>query len=76
MLEGKYKEIETQLSELQEDNDSNKKIIEAQRKKDYDNLIKQKADIRSNKKYHKVSFGNYWFRFKLFLWKLVLRLYN
>lgn len=66
MLKDKYKELEKLEQELvEEDFTSNRENLQL-----FTELLNSKEEIRSNKKQYKIKRKDYWFRFKLFLWKV------
>lgn len=68
-FESKYKELEEELSEKKfEDIDKN---VNSDRDFIFKQLISHKEEIRSGKKYHKKKSKDYFYRLKLFFWKLI-----
>lgn len=76
MLDNKYKELEEQLASVEEDVKSNASILEVQKKKDFQELMKYRDEIKTKKRHHKVSFGGYGYKIKMFFWRILWWLYN
>lgn len=76
MLDNKYKELEEQLASVEEDVKSSASILEVQKKKDFQELIKYRDEIKTKKRHHKVSFSGYGYKIKMFFWRILWWLYN
>jgi len=75
MLDNKYKEIKEELSGFNEDIETLKTELEREKNRQLLDLVGVKSEIKSGKKYSKLGGRNWWFRFKLYIWKLLMSFY-
>ena len=70
-FDNKYKEYERVLSLIEKDHGNKLNALELQKQRDINELLKCKNEIKSNVPL-KTKRKDYWFRFKLWLWKIFL----
>lgn len=70
-FDNKYKEYERVLSLIEKDKGNKLSALELQKQRDINELLKYKNEIKSNIPL-KTKGKDYWYRFKLWLWKIFL----
>ncbi len=75
MLGDKYKELNEELSKFNEESTKTTNELEREKKIQIAEFIALKDEIKSGKKYSKIGGRNWWFRIKLFFWRLLMSTY-
>lgn len=76
MLDDKYKKYNEELSGFKSDEEEFKQQSDYYRERYKADLLSVKSEINSGKKYSKLGGRNYWFKFKLFLWKILIAIFR
>ena len=75
MLDDKYKELNEELSGFNKDLDKMNENLELTKKNQLQEFLSARSEIKSGKKYSKLGGFNWWFKFKLFFWRLLMSFY-
>lgn len=75
MLGNKYNELNEELSGFNQDLGEMNRILELNKKQQLQEFLSVKSEIQSGKKYSKLGGFNWWFKFKLFFWRLLMSFY-
>lgn len=71
MFDDKYREIKDELSDFYSDREAMNKKLAIDKDNQFKDLIRHKDEIKSGIRVYRTKRKDYWFRFKLFFWRLL-----
>lgn len=75
MFDDKYKDLKDELSDFYSDREAIKRNLEIEKGNQFKDLIRDKTEIKSGMRLYRKRRKDYWFHFKLFVWRFLKMFY-
>jgi hypothetical protein len=71
MSDDKYKNLKDELSEFYADREAMQRNLEQEKGNQFKDLMRDKAEIKSGMRIYRKKRKDYWYRFKLWFWRIL-----